>query len=155
MPLVYGTCLKYLKDKQLAEDAVIDIYMHVCKKALIHEIQVFKSWLYTVSRNHCLEVIRKQSALRQKQNKYEDVYSATYFHPDNENLEPLYEKMDQCIEKLKEDHKICIKLFYYESMSYEDITEKTDYTWNQVRSHIQNARRKLKLCVENSSISHG
>ncbi|NCU05999.1 MAG: sigma-70 family RNA polymerase sigma factor, partial [Chitinophagaceae bacterium] len=60
MDLVYGICLKYLKDAETAKDAVINIYEELISKLKQHEVSNFKSWLYTLSRNHCLMQLRKE-----------------------------------------------------------------------------------------------
>ena len=58
MDLVYGICIKYLKDAETAKDAVINIYEELIPKLKQHEVANFKSWLYTLSRNHCLMQLR-------------------------------------------------------------------------------------------------
>ncbi|MBZ0247290.1 MAG: sigma-70 family RNA polymerase sigma factor, partial [Cyclobacteriaceae bacterium] len=52
--LVYGVCLKYLKDRDDAKDAVMQIFEKLSQSLKDHEIEYFKSWLYSTTRNHCL-----------------------------------------------------------------------------------------------------
>ena len=56
--LVYGLCLKYLKDRDAAQDAVMTIFESLFKKLLDHDVKYFKSWLYLVAKNHCLMELR-------------------------------------------------------------------------------------------------
>src|SRR3954463_13265946 len=58
MPLVYGVGLKYLKDEELAQDAVMAIFEELAQKVHQHEVKQFRSWLYVLSRNHCLMQLR-------------------------------------------------------------------------------------------------
>ncbi len=58
MPLVYGVCLKYLKDEEQAKDAVMGIFEELTIKVKQHDIKQFKSWLYVLSRNYCLMQLR-------------------------------------------------------------------------------------------------
>ena len=58
--LVYGTCLKYLKDAEAAKDAVMNIYQELLQKLPQHEVENFKSWLYVLAKNHCLMQLRKE-----------------------------------------------------------------------------------------------
>src|ERR1700679_4236065 len=58
MPLVYGVCLKYLKDEELSKDAVMAIFEELIVKAKQHDIKQFRGWLYVVSRNYCLMQLR-------------------------------------------------------------------------------------------------
>ncbi|MFK7953302.1 MAG: RNA polymerase sigma factor, partial [Ekhidna sp.] len=58
MHLVYGLCLKYLKNSDDSKDAVMSIYEHISVKLRSTEVQHFKSWLYMVSKNYCLMQLR-------------------------------------------------------------------------------------------------
>ena len=58
MELVYGVCLKYLKEEEEAKDAVLNIYEELIVKVKKYEIQHFKSWLYQLAKNHCLMKLR-------------------------------------------------------------------------------------------------
>jgi len=148
LELLYGVCLKYLKDPNAAEDAVMDVYVLVSKKLLKHEVKDFRPWLYVVTKNHCFDILRKAKKRIEKEKSAQHMYSETIFHPDSVVKETLLVKMEQCIEKLNKEQKCCIDAFYYKSMTYEQIAASYDLSWNQVRSNIQNGRRKLKICLD-------
>ena len=54
-------------------------------------------------------------------------------------------KLEEAIISLNEDQQKCIRLFYFEKRSYEDIEQMTDYNYKQVKSHLQNGKRNLKI----------
>src|SRR5215510_13526812 len=58
MSLVFGVCLKYLKDREESRDAVMQIFEKLVTTLREHDVANFKSWLYTTSRNHCLMQLR-------------------------------------------------------------------------------------------------
>lgn len=58
--LMYGICLKYLKNEAQAEDAVMQIVEKLLIKLKKHEVNNVKSWLGVLTKNHCLELLRKQ-----------------------------------------------------------------------------------------------
>src|ERR1700753_1890492 len=58
MHLVYGVCLKYLRDEEQSKDAVMQIFEELITKAAKHDIKQFKAWLHVVTRNFCLLQIR-------------------------------------------------------------------------------------------------
>lgn len=79
------------------------------------------------------------------------MYSLELLHPDAEDLpdrEMMLKKLESCIEKLSDQQKDCVRLFYFEDRSYKDIADGMQVDLNIVRSHIQNGRRNLKNCVE-------
>src|SRR5690606_27088260 len=56
--MVYGVCLKYLRDWEASKDAVMQISEKFTSTLHSHEISWFKSWLYATDRNHWLMEIR-------------------------------------------------------------------------------------------------
>ena len=53
--------------------------------------------------------------------------------------------LEKGLSALKPEQQQCVKLFYLEELSYKDIAEKTGFSLNDVKSHIQNGKRNLKL----------
>jgi RNA polymerase sigma factor (sigma-70 family) len=149
--LVLGLCIKYLKNKDEAQDAVIQIFTGLMKDLKKHKIEFFKSWLYVYSKNFCLMELRKrQSALKKELELKENVHLIMDFS----NPEHLNEKekqitiMEKALELLNTEQKKCIDLFYLKNKSYVEIVDITGYTANEVKSHIQNGKRNLKIKME-------
>lgn len=151
MDLLYGVALKYLKNATKAEDAVMEIFQKYQTKIKTHDIETFRPWLYVLAKNHCLEQLRKEKRVREKEESYQSVQFHPFEHPDDEDTkEAQLTKMEECIETLKTDQKELIKQFYLEQRSYKEISTSTGLTWAKVRSNIQNGRRNLKNCMEKS-----
>ncbi len=145
--LVYGICLGYLRDKDYSKDAVMEIFESLFEKLSIHRVTIFKNWLYTVSRNHCLMILRKSAT----QNKsYEKNLSGliTSIEPDEVYQEISDEikvgMIGTAFDNLNPDQRLCVSMMYLEDKSYKDIADQTGYTLNEVKSHIQNGKRNLK-----------
>ena len=147
--LVYGSCLKYFKNRTDADDAVAEIFVLLSKKLKTHEVTHFKSWLYTLTRNYCIEVLRKTNRRRDKKNTAESMYSEVVFHPDDIRDEKMLANLDDCIEALPPNQKKTIMSFYFEKIDYKTIAKSMDVSWNTVRSWMQNGRRNIKNCLEN------
>lgn len=143
--LVMGTSMKYLKNKFDAEDLVMNMFEKLPRKLLSHNISNFKSWLYIVTKNECLMLLRKKGKLTS---------SLTRELEDTDELDLKIEKdkqlemLEDAIDNLKEEQKECIKLFYIESKSYQEITEMLHLDIKKVKSAIQNGKRNLKLNLE-------
>ncbi len=150
MPMVYGTCLKYLKNSADAQDAMMSIYEIVSKKLKTHEIDNFKPWLYVVTKNFCFDELRKKNRRFDKKQFAEHMYSDQVFHPDS--IEDEKEKrLHNCIEKLSTKQRYIIKAFYFDKMSYQQIADDNNIEWSTIRSKIQNGRRMLKKCLEKNA----
>ena len=148
IPLVFGLCLKYLRNEAEAEDAVMQIYEEVSKKIANFEIINFKTWLYSVSKNHCLQLLRKaQPAFFQEINE-QIVETDSFLHLINEEDNVENDKaLQYCMTTLPEEQHSCIYRFFFEDCSYADIVEQTGFALNQVKSYIQNGKRNLKNCM--------
>lgn len=155
--LVLGLSLKYLKDEDEAKDAVMQIFEKLLSDLLKFNIEYFKSWLYSFSKNHCLMIIRtKQSKLKKEMDLqiHADSFMETESssHPNSViEKEVQYTKLEKAIEELNEDQRKCIKLFYLKERSYNEIADETGYTLNEVKSFIQNGKRNLKIKLEKNS----
>jgi RNA polymerase sigma factor (sigma-70 family) len=148
MDLLYAVCMKYLKDPEIAKDAVMAIFEELITKLLKHEVSHFKAWLYSVAKNHCLMHLRTQKHMTLVHNL--DIMQFA----ENVHLNGVFEKeerLDQlakCMDSLSPDQKQTIQLFYLQEKCYKEIAGITNMDWNKVRSLIQNARRNLKICME-------
>lgn len=150
MPLVYGVCLKYLKDEEQAKDAVMEIFEELITKVKQHDIKQFKSWLYVLSRNYCLMQLR--SGKKMEVVNLDDVMEfSLVLHPDENNREAAMQVLEKCMDKLPGNQKQTVSLFYLNEKCYREITELTGFTLNEVKSYIQNGKRNLKICLEKHS----
>lgn len=152
IPLVYGLCLKYLQDSDKAQDAVMDVFENLLQKVCNYDIKVFKTWLYSVVKNHCFYLL--------KENKREIAVDFDSQIMESDSVLTLFDEtihdeeresvLNNCLEKLPEPQRVTVYKFFFEDMSYADITDSTGYSLKGVKSYIQNGKRNLKICIENN-----
>jgi RNA polymerase sigma-70 factor (ECF subfamily) len=156
MYLVYGVCMKYLKNRKDSQDAVMQIFEVLVRDILRFEIHNFKSWLYGVSRNHCLMKLRRNKAERNRWDKISSeiiMESTAILHPiEEKDDEDLQERLKVCLEQLKKEQRRCVELFYYQQHCYKEIAAELSLDENQVKSYIQNGKRNLKICLESKTV---
>ena len=153
MHLVYGVCLKYLRNRDESKDAVMQIFEKLIIEIPKQRIENFRSWLHTVTKNYCLMKLRSDKS---KQEKFNTLTNETEFfmetssilHPIDENEPDLEKALADCIGKLKREQKECIEQFYYGNSCYQEIADNMGLDEKKVKSHLQNAKRNLKLCLE-------
>lgn len=153
MHLVYGVCIKYLKDREEASDAVMQIFEKLITDIPKQKIENFRSWLHVVTKNYCLMHLRSQKSKYERMKEWTDdsldfMENYSYQHPLDEDVQDLDRNLEDCIEKLKAEQKECIRQFYYENKCYKEISTLMDLDENKVKSHLQNAKRNLKICLE-------
>ncbi|MEQ1746487.1 MAG: sigma-70 family RNA polymerase sigma factor [Saprospiraceae bacterium] len=156
MPMVYGVCLKIFRDTGKSEDAVMNIYEELVRKAKEHQVESFRGWLYVLARNHCLMEWRK------KQRRPTD-YHAPETMERYDAVEAVFEvelpvsedkSLEKCLDQLPTHQRTSVTMFYYEDKTYKEIAELLAEEVGKVRSYIQNGRRNLRICLEKTSSRH-
>jgi RNA polymerase sigma factor (sigma-70 family) len=149
MELVYGVCLKYLQDPETAKDAVMAIFEELAQKLHKHEVENFRGWLYTVAKNHCLMQLRSARRIRTNELDPDRMQITEDVHLNGIlEKEGQLDKLSGCLETLSPEQRSAVELFYLQDKCYKEIGSLTGMEWNKVRSHIQNGRRNLKICME-------
>lgn len=149
MELVYGVCLKYLKDPGQSQDAVMQVFEELITKLKKHDVDNFRGWLHQVAKNYCLMQLRTPKNLRTVELPVSLMQNEEDVHLNGVmEKEENFQKLEKCIDSLSDEQKTMIKLFYLEGKCYNEIVIITGIEWNHVRSGIQNGRRNLKLCME-------
>jgi len=151
--MVFGVCMKYLKDKALAEDSTQSIFEKVIKEVVKYDIPYFKSWLYSVSKNHCLMELRKSPS---KFNFTNDDISTLEIQAEQDDELELNEFiknekksiLETALELIKEEQRECITLFYLNKKSYKEIEHITGLSFLEIKSHIQNGKRNLRIIIK-------
>ena len=155
LEMTLGLCLKYFKNKEESEDAVMGIFEIVARRLPNHDVEYFKSWLYRVASNHCLDILRKNKRIQEKESEIKNMYSdldtrlnTIDIDEEMSENEMNLQLMEQCIETLNEAQRVSIQLFYLEKKSYEEVADALNVSWAQTRSYVQNGRRNIKKCME-------
>lgn len=146
--LLFGVCMKYLKNEEQAKDCVQQVFLKALAEIPKYKIDNIGGWLYQVAKNMCLSLLRSKK-------DYSSEDQLQYLaQPEEVPLSVLMEK-EQHIDKLKaelnnlkEDQRICIASFYLEKKSYHQIAAETGFDIKQVKSHIQNGKRNLRMKLE-------
>jgi RNA polymerase sigma-70 factor, ECF subfamily len=158
--LVYWVCLKYLKVREESQDAVMQIFEKLITEIPKHNIENFRSWLHVVTKNYCLMQLRSEKSQSERISEWineHDVFmeTVTDLHPldEDEDSTLKYDVMEDCIERLKEEQKKCIRQFYFENRCYNEISADLEIEVKKVKSYLQNGKRNLKLCLEEKNVS--
>ena len=143
--LVMGVSMKYLKNRFDAEDLTMVVFEKLPQRIAMNDITYFKSWLYMVTKNECLMLLRKNTnitvELTQELESKDTLGS-------KQDQEVKFSLLDTAINQLKEEQRDCINLFYIERKSYLEISMSLNTDIKTVKSAIQNGKRNLKITLE-------
>ncbi len=147
--LLFGVCMKYLKNEEEAKDAVQQVFLKSITELKKYKVEYFKSWVYMVAKNHCLMKLRDKGKYTAEINERimatpdEPAETAQHIEKDR-----TLTNMAAALQQLNSEQQRCVTLFYLEKKSYQEITDATGYSLMQVKSHIQNGKRNLKILLE-------
>lgn len=143
--LVFGVCLKYLKQKEDAEDLTNQLFSILIEKVNKHKIEKFKPWLYRVVKNECLMRLRKKTI--------KSVDIENLLDLGEESSGDLYKEensfllLEFAMKQISDSQRACIELFYLQQLKYEEIQQLLELDFKAVKSNIQNGKRNLKLIL--------
>ena len=149
--LLLGTCIKYLKNETEARDAVQQVFLKSLTEIPKYKITYFKSWIYMVTKNHCLMQLRNKNIILDVEQQIipeenTDIKKELLFKEEQLTV------LEQSVHELNNGQKQCIQLFYLQKKSYHEVCEITGYSLLQVKSFIQNGKRNLKIIMEKKGI---
>lgn len=155
--LLFGVCMKYLKNEEAAKDAVQHVYAKAIVELQKYNVEFIKSWLYMIARNYCLMQLRNRHQVVDA-----DVAAKNFSEDDDPLLtrqatadkNMLLELTGEGLMQLPEPQKKCVTLFYLSKKSYQQIADTTGFNLMQVKSNIQNGKRNIKLWVEKQLKRH-
>lgn len=154
--LIYGVSLKYFANRDDAQDAVMQIFEKLITDLPRHEVQNFKSWLYVLTKNHCLMEIRSRKSAEKQldglKTEMEFMESGEDLHPIDREEQSIGDALKDCIDKLKLEQKQCIELFYFDKLCYQEIAKKLNLEEKKVKSYLQNGKRNLRICLEEKNV---
>lgn len=145
---VYAFCYKMLLDSDAAKDVMQETFLRVYEnRDRLMKSDAFKSWLFTIARNQCLNAIRRNG-------KHIPLPDAKDLPPVAETPFTRMEKSEQVrfvtrfLESLPPEYREVIVLREYQNLSYEEIAAVTRSTLSAVKSRLFKARRKLAQQME-------
>ncbi len=129
-----------LKDKSIAEDAVQDSMIAIIKGIRkLNNHRKFHSWVYQVTRNKCLDIIRKNQKYKNNCSIGNHTELTTSYSTTDEQID-----MMSMIKKLSDKQRNVIHLFYYDGFNISEISEILKTPAGTIKSLLFDARKNLK-----------
>lgn len=143
---VYNIAWKALKSTTAAEDALQEIFMTVwTQRHKLTDISSFKAWLYTITRNHLINRLRRQSneiayireALYRGKDNYTDIFDTVVWND-------LHNVLLQAVTMLSPQQRKVFELDRFEGLKHAEIAEKLGISKSTVKKHIMEAMKNIK-----------
>lgn len=150
--LALGSARNILNDTAEAEDVTNEVFIKLMKKLpSVGSVESFKSYLYTAVRNAAFTRFGRRRTSREREEAYGDFEKKSADLVENEFFSSLVHEQElkdravrDAIRRLNPDQQLCLELFYYKNLSYQQIAEETRFALGMVKSHLQNGKRNLR-----------
>jgi len=151
---VYSTALRFLKNREDAEDASQEVFIKALKnlKNFRGDSNV-KTWLYRITSNVCTNVLRKikLGKIFSYGNDTEEFYDiATNDISAQKKIEnkEFEEKFLNALDKLPKKQRETFALRYYEEMTYEEISKVLGTSTGGLKANYFQAIKKLSAYLK-------
>ncbi len=164
---VYNFILRYVNNRQRAEDVLQETWLKVVRSSQEYEPRArFSTWVYTIARNLCVDAARKES-YRQAESLDAPVGAADADGPsrgevtaDVENASPeraahnrgLRPLITKALEQLPAEQREVFMLREYSGVSFKEIAEVTGVNENTVKSRMRYALEGLRRHLESAGV---
>ncbi len=137
MSVVY----RFTGDLYDREDLYQEIFLHCFKSIGSFRFRSsFQTWLYRVALNRCVDYMNRKPVVR-------EVLETAVPPHDLERREKL-RSVHQAMNRLQGPQRICFFLHYVEGWTVEEIQDILDVRRGTVKSHLDRARKKIRLTPE-------
>lgn len=144
---VFAKCISMLADHGMARDATQDVFIKILLNlAKFTEQSSFSTWVYSITYNYCIDLIRKK-----KKNILlftEDVGRISTEKeveiPDSVILEMETNRLEKVMEKLPVGDKAILDMKYTDDMSIKEIGEVLSKTESAIKMQIMRAKIKAQ-----------
>ena len=146
---LYATILRMTRNPQTAQDFVQEAFIKIYEQLPKYDGKgSFKSWLYRVAINFCIDEFRKKS-YQMKQAELLDDQLVNESHPEVIFLKKEQSRqLEKLIATLPELERMILLLRYVNELSYTDIADLLHIPLSDVRNKLHRAKKKMRNQVQ-------
>lgn len=158
---LYNLCLRYVGDRQLAEDVVQEAFLSAWRAINSWKGGSFKAWLFRIAVNEARDLHRRRS--RRPSSSLDDLLEQGASFGAEADRQPGPESLsisastlrtiEAALQRLPEDQRLVVILSDVQGLSYEEVCATLDLPLGTVKSRLFRARGALrKLLTESGEL---
>ncbi|MBI5848307.1 MAG: sigma-70 family RNA polymerase sigma factor [Nitrospirae bacterium] len=144
---VYNIALRFLRDSDEAEDLTQDVFIRIYKAAATYSPEAkFTTWLYTIVRNLCFNVLRsrKQAVLMSVDDEAMPELSEKGDNPlERITRQEVRERVMHAVGKLPDNMRLAVLLSKYQGLSYDEIAGVMGCSVTAIKLRVHRAKAIL------------
>ncbi|MCA0235303.1 MAG: sigma-70 family RNA polymerase sigma factor [Bacteroidetes bacterium] len=148
---VFAKCISMLADEGQARDATQDIFIKVLLNlAKFTEQSSFSTWVYSITYNYCIDMIRKKKKMpllfTEDVGKVSNETNEEL--PDSVLLEMKQERLEKVIDRLPPGDKAILMMKYIDDLQIKEIGDVQGKTESAIKMQIMRAKQRAQLIYE-------
>jgi len=150
-PKLFGICMKILRDRTDAEEALQEIYIKVWQRARTFATTAGQptTWLAAIARNHAIDTIRARKPIGDDLDEAYDLADESVRDPEQQVvLTDEGRRIDDCMKQLETVHAQAVRRAYVEGLSYIELAEELRVPLNTIRTWLRRSLLKLRECMQ-------
>jgi RNA polymerase sigma-70 factor (ECF subfamily) len=147
---LFGVCLRVLRDRADAEEALQDVYIKIWNRAdrfAVSELSPM-SWLIAIARNQAIDRIRQRRKGTVGLDQAAEVSDPA---PGPEALSLAHgdaRQIHKCLDELEAERAAAVRGAYISGESYAELAERYSVPLNTMRTWLRRSLLKLRECLE-------
>ncbi len=153
---IHDLAWRKIHDFHYAEEIMQDTFLKAYRKLpTLKNHNQFAGWIHVIANRLCIDWVRKQKPAMQslENTRPEEIEKSSYTHHISEQrvterVEYCHELVQKLLEKLPENERTVVTLYYLDEMSTKEIGEFIGVSVNTITSRLQRARKRLQTDQE-------
>ena len=153
--LVYSASLRVVRDTQIAEDMVQEIFLRIWRKpdAYVAQRGRFVTWLTSVTRNRAVDEVRSRNRRFRHETASPEEQEREFAAPDSNDPALTAELSDQrrlilaAMSEIPSEQREVIELAYFGGLTQQEIAERLSQPLGTVKTRIRLGMQKLRSAL--------
>ena len=147
-PRVFGLALRVLRDRNLAEEVVQDVFLQLWRQA--GEVDPARGsplgWILTLTHRRAVDRVRSEQAQSDRLDRYESQQATP---PYDATAEEAVERMEAtrvrtALDRIGEPHRTTVALAYFSGLTHREVAERMDIPLGTAKTRIRDGLRKVR-----------
>ncbi len=153
--LVYSTSLRVVRDSQIAEDMVQEIFLRIWRKpeSYLPQRGRFSTWLTSVTRNRAVDEIRSRNRRFRHETASPEEQEREFAGPERDDPALTAELSDQrrlilaALAGIPLEQRQVIELAYFGGLTQQEISARLSQPLGTVKTRIRLGMQKLRVAL--------
>lgn len=152
-PKLFAICLRILRDRADAEEALQDVFMKVWQRAATFASSGngAMGWLSAIARYHCIDRLRTRRPQTEELEAVFELADGAANPEQSAVLRSEGKRIDTCLQALDPDRARAVRHAYVEGLSYQELADRFAVPLNTMRTWLRRSLLKLRECMDDDA----